>query len=75
MEILGKINEIAYRLKLLEHVKLYLVFHVSLLKDLSSINKVLPTYVDVQEVQKENHDLIGTLDKKEGKLRNRELVF
>jgi len=51
-EVLENINEVAYRLKLLEHVKLYLVFHVSYLKEaLSRFDNTLPTYMDVQEME------------------------
>ena len=66
-------NETTYRLELLAHVKMHLVFHVSFLKKaLSRFDNALPWYVDVQEVEQEVHDPIGILDEKSRRLRNRE---
>ena len=74
-EILEKINEVAYRLKLPSHVRIHPVFHVSYLKKaLSRFDNTLPTYVDVQEVEQETHDPIGILEKRTRRLRNRDIT-
>lgn len=70
-EVLEKINEVAYRLKLPDHVNIHLIFHVSYLKKaLSRFDNTLPTYVDVQEVEQETHDPIGILEERTRSLRN-----
>ena len=70
-KVLEKINEVAYRLKLPDHVKLHPVFHVSYLKKaLSRFDNTLPTYVDVQEVEQETRDPIGILEERTRRLRN-----